>query len=382
MKRLLLLACSAALLLVGCSDNQQTSKRGIQLLSESDFQAVIGQDSVNLYTISDSDGLTMQVTNFGARIVALWTADRDGNMTDVVLGYPTLSEYQTGDGYAGPIVGRYGNRIDEGKFSLDGKDYQVTINNGINHLHGGVGGWSTKVWQVSNQTANSITFSYYSKDGEEGYPGNVVIIVSYLVEDGKLYIEYTGETDAPTVLNPTSHCYFNLHGTPEKSTNSHILKINAPFYTPTDDGLIPTGEIATVEGTPLDFRTPTAIGERIDADFEALKFGKGYDHNFILDKEMPKDSWGGMTEAAVLYEPENGIEMTIYTDRPALQFYSGNFFDGTSVGKNGKAFGFRTGIALETQGYPDAPNHSHFPSTVLRPGEEYKHFAVYSFSTK
>lgn len=383
MKRILFLACSVALFLVGCASEQtKPQSKEVVLLSEADFSTVIDGDSVKLYTIKDEKGLTMQVTNFGARIVALWAPDRDGNMTDVVLGYPTIGEYQTGDGYAGPIVGRYGNRIDEGKFSLDGKDYQVTINNGINHLHGGIGGWSTKAWTVSNQTANSITMSYYSKDGEEGYPGNVAIVVCYLIEGGKLYIEYTATTDAPTVVNPTSHCYFNLHGSAEKSTNSHILKINAPFYTPTDDGLIPTGEIASLDGTPLDFRTPTPIGERIDADFEAIKFGKGYDHNFVLDKNMPKDSWGGMTEAAVLYEPANGIEMTIWTDRPALQFYSGNFFDGTSVGKNGVPFGFRTGIALETQGYPDAPNHSNFPSTVLRPGEEYKHFAVYSFSTK
>ncbi len=379
MKRTILSAFAALLMLAGCTETP--APRQVTLLPEADFQTAIDREETNIYTISDPKGLTLQVTNFGARIVALWAPDRDGNMTDVVLGYPTIAEYQTGDGYAGPIVGRYGNRIDEGKFTLDGKEYQVTINDGINHLHGGVGGWSTKVWVVSNQTENSITLGYYSPDGEEGYPGNVSVIVTYLIQGNDLFIEYTAVTDAPTVLNPTSHCYFNLHGDTEKSTNSHLLKINAPFYTPTDDGLIPTGEVASLDGTPLDFRTATAIGERIDADFEAIAFGKGYDHNFVLDKAMPTNDWG-MTEAAVLYEPENGIEMTIWTDRPALQFYSGNFFDGTSVGKNGKAFGYRTGIALETQDYPDAPNHSNFPSTVLRPGEEYKHNTIYSFSVK
>lgn len=378
MKRTLLAACAAIMMLAGCSE----APRQATLLPESDFQTVIEGENVGLYTIGQQDGITMQVTNFGARIVALWVPDRDGNMTDVVLGYPNIAAYQTGDGYAGPIVGRFGNRIGEGKFSLDGKDYQVTINNGVNHLHGGIGGWSTRAWVVTNKTENSITMSYHSPDGEEGYPGAVSIIVTYLIDsNNQLFIEYKAITDAPTVLNPTSHCYFNLHGTAEKSTNSHILKINAPYYTPTDEGLIPTGEIASIEGTPLDFRTPTAIGERIEADFEALHFGKGYDHNFVLDKDMAKNDWG-MTEAAVLYEPANGIEMTILTDRPALQFYSGNFFDGTSVGKNDIAFGFRTGIALETQDFPDAPNHDNFPSTVLRPGEEYTQQTIYAFSTK
>ena len=254
----------------------------------------------------------MQVTNYGARIASLFVADREGNPTDVVLGYPTIDGHLNGDGYAGPIVGRYGNRIDKGIFTLDGVEYTTTINNGVNHLHGGVGGWSTHAWNVDTVTDNSITLSYLSADGEEGYPGNVIITVTYTLCGNDLVLDYRATTDAPTVLNPTSHCYFNLHGNSEVSTNSHILKINAAEFTPTDEGLIPTGEIAALEGTPLDFRTPTAIGERIEAEFEALTFGAGYDHNFILDKATPNEA--GLTEAAVLYEAANGIEMTILTD--------------------------------------------------------------------
>ena len=375
MKKTILAAFAAALMCVGCAETPRTAA----LLNEADYQTEIDGKPVGLYTLQ-SEGITMQVTNYGARIASLFVADREGNPTDVVLGYPTIDGHLNGDGYAGPIVGRYGNRIGKGIFTLDGVEYTTTINNGENHLHGGVGGWSTHAWNVDAASDNSITLSYLSADGEEGYPGNVIITVTYTLCGNDLVLDYRATTDAPTVLNPTSHCYFNLHGDSEVSTNSHILKINAAEFTPTDAGLIPTGEIAALEGTPLDFRTPTAIGERIEAEFEALTFGAGYDHNFILDKATPNEA--GLTEAAVLYEPANGIEMTILTDQVALQFYSGNFFDGTSIGKADKALCYRAGIALEAQGYPDAPNHDNFPSTVLRPGEEYTQKTIYSFGVK
>ena len=375
MKKTILAAFAAALMCVGCAEAPRTAA----LLNEADYQTEIDGKPVGLYTLQ-SEGITMQVTNYGARIASLFVADREGNPTDVVLGYPTINGHLNGDGYAGPIVGRYGNRIGKGIFTLDGVEYTTTINNGENHLHGGVGGWSTHAWNVDAATDNSITLSYMSADGEEGYPGNVIITVTYTLCGNDLVLDYRATTDAPTVLNPTSHCYFNLHGDSEVSTNSHILKINAAEFTPTDAGLIPTGEIAALEGTPLDFRTPTAIGERIEAEFEALTFGAGYDHNFILDKATPNEA--GLTEAAVLYEPANGIEMTILTDQVALQFYSGNFFDGSTNGKYGKPLSFRESVALETQKHPDAINHDGFPSIVLNPDEVYTHVCIYKFYTK
>lgn len=376
MKKMFMAAAAAIMLCVGCTTE---APRTEALLNQSDYQTQIDGKPVDLYTLQ-SEGITMQVTNYGARIAGLWVPDRDGNKVDVVLGYPTIDQHLNGDGYAGPIVGRYGNRIGKGKFSLDGVEYQTTINNGEHHLHGGIGGWSTHAWNVDNVGDNTITMSYLSADGEEGYPGNVIITVTYTLAGNDLILDYRATTDAPTVLNPTSHCYFNLHGDSEVSTNSHVLRINAAEYTPTDAGLIPTGEIATLEGTPLDFRTATVIGERIEEDFEALKFGAGYDHNFVLDKSTPNEA--GLTEAAVVYEPANGIEMSILTDQVALQFYSGNFFDGTSIGKGDKPLCYRAGIALEAQGYPDAPNHDNFPSRVLRPGEEYTQQTIYRFATK
>ena len=337
--------------------------------------------------MQNANGMTVQLTNYGARIAALWVPSADG-FKDVVWGYDSIDAYlNAGDKYSGPVVGRYGNRIKDGKFTLDGKEYRLTVNENGNQLHGGAGGFSTKVWdaeQFTDAEGNpAVKMTYLSADGEEGYPGNLTISVTYtLTPENEVAIDYSATTDAPTVLNPTSHVYYNLHGTSAKSTDSHLMTIYADGYTPTDAELIPTGEIAPVEGTPMDFRTATAIGARMDTpDFEPLRFGKGYDHNWVLNKTTDGTHTGAHI-AAEVYEPETGIVMKIYTDQPGLQFYAGQGMDGKETGKRGDIHNVRSGIALETQNFPDAPNHENFPSSVLRPGETYTQHTVYAFSLK
>lgn len=380
MKSYLLIAAMA--LTVGLCSFCSSPKSNYTMLKAKDFDTVLNGHKVGLYTLENKNGMAVQITNFGARLVSVWVPSKKG-WEDVIWGFSTIREYlNTNDLFCGPIVGRYGNRIAKGKFSLNGKEYQTSINNGENHLHGGSAGWWSKVWDakaVKDEQGNqALQLSYYSPDGEEGYPGNVLIQVTYtLLSDNSLKISYKANTDMPTVLNPTSHAYFNLHGNTAQSTNTHILKINADAFTPTDSGLIPTGKVVPVEGTPLDFRKPTMIGARIDQDFEPLRFGKGYDHNWVLN-----GSSVGMKEAAVVFEPSTGIEMTVFTDQPGLQFYSGNFMDGKESGKRGDKHNFRSGIALETQNYPDAPNHENFPSSVLLPQDTYHHTSIYKFTVK
>jgi len=379
MKKLLLSLSLIAALLTSCNG----TKKSVQLLQSSSFDTTLVGKKVGIYTLQNEKGMTVQITNYGARIVALWVPDKSGEMKDVVWGFSSIKDYLTAtDVCAGPIVGRYANRIGKGKFTLDGKSYQLTLNNNGNQLHGGSKGFFTKVWDarpLKNAAGEeSLELSYTSPAGEEGYPGTLKVKVIYTVtKQNELTINYEAITDTPTVINLTSHAYFNLHGTTEKSTNSHVLTIFADKYTPTDSMLIPTGEIAGLGGTPLDFRKPTAIGERIGADFPALKYGKGYDHNFVLNKKA-----GELSLAAEVYEPANGIVMKVTTDQPGIQFYSGNFMDGVDVGKRGDKHNYRCGFALETQNFPDAPNHPNFPLSVLRPGETYKHTCVYGFSIK
>lgn len=355
----------------------------VKPLPKSNFDTLLAGQKVTLYTLRNHNGMVAQITNYGARLVSLWVPSKKGGFKDVLWGYPTIKAYLSAtDVFAGPIVGRYGNRIAKGKFSLDGKEYSLTLNNNGNHLHGGINGFWKKVWNAkpakSAQGEDALVLTYVSPDGEEGYPGNVTIKVTYtLTKSNDLTIAYEATTDAPTIINPTSHAYFNLHGTSKESTNSHVLTIYADSYTPTDSLLIPTGKIAYVDGTPLDFRKPTTIGKRIGDNFEALKFGKGYDHNWILNKKG-----GEVTLAAEVFETQTGILMKVYTDQRGLQFYSGNFMDGIDTGKRGEKHMYRSGIALETQNFPDAPNHSNFPSAVLRPGETYMHFSKYSFSIR
>jgi aldose 1-epimerase len=376
MKKTILFLTVITLIISACT----SKKTSVLLLPESNFDTTIVDQKITLYTLKNENGMTAQITNYGARIVSLWVPASDGDFKDVVWGYESIKAYLSAtDIFAGPIVGRYGNRIGKGQFSLDGKAYQLTLNNNGNQLHGGKGGFFIKVWNArpfkNEKGEESLEMTYLSPAGEEGYPGNLSIKVIYsLSSNNELSINYEATTDSTTILNPTSHCYFNLHGTTAQSTNSHILTIFADKYTPTDSLLIPTGEITDLTGTPLDFRKATAIGDRIETDFLALKYGKGYDHNFVLNKKQ-----GEVSLAAEVYEPATGIVMKVITDQPALQFYSGNFMDGVDTGKRGDKHNYRTGIALETQNYPDAPNHANFPNSVLKTGETYKHVCVYKF---
>lgn len=333
------------------------------------------------YTLTNDSGMSVQIINYGATVTSLRVPDRNGVMSDVILGYDNLQGYINGTAYFGAIVGRYGNRIAKGRFELDGKQYQLATNNGENHLHGGNIGFNKVLWDasvLSDSGEPSLQLQYTSPDGEEGYPGTVTLKVVYtLTEKNGLRIDYEGTTDKPTILNPTNHSYFNLSGSFTDTILNHQLTIEADNYTPVDAGLIPTGEIAGVADTPMDFRTPRTIGERIEDKDQQLVYGKGYDHNWVL-----RDFTGEVRKVAELYEPKSGRLMTVFTDQPGLQFYSGNFLDGTDKGKNGVAYQHRTGLCLETQAFPDSPNKPQFPSVTLRPGQLYYQTTIYQFSTR
>ena len=359
---------------------------GAKLIPNSDFKGILNGKEVSLYTLKNNSGMVAQITNFGGRVVALWIPDRNGKFADIVTGYKTFNDYQkSNEMFFGALIGRYGNRIANGKFTLNGINYQLPLNNGKNTLHGGPKGYHNVVWKAhafKNRIGeDALELTYLSPNGEEGFPGNVSDTVVYtLTNQNELKIEYTAATDKPTVINLTHHSFFNLNGFSEgtaKTINTHILQINGSTFTPTDDGLIPTGQILAVKGTPMDFTNPTTIGGRVNENYQALLFGKGYDHNWILDKKQ-----GETTEAAVIYEPSNGRLMRVITDQPALQFYGGNFFEGKDTGKYGEVYAFRTSFALETQHYPDSPNQPNFPSTVLNPGEIYIHNCIYKFEVK
>jgi aldose 1-epimerase len=352
----------------------------LPLLIDLAFAATVDQKQVALYTLHNGD-ITMQVTNFGARVVSLWTPDRNGTYEDIVLGYPDIESYinNKGERFLGCVVGRYANRIANGKFILNGNTYTLPLNSGGQTLHGGLKGFDSVVWDVENADEHEITFSYFSKSGEEGFPGNVRILMTYsLTADNEFKITYRATTDSTTVINLSHHSYFNLKGEGNGSIENHILTLNASDITPVNGLLIPTGYLMTVENTPFDFREPHVIGERINGDHEQLKYGNGYDHNWVIDHKNA-DS---IEVAAIVYEPENGRVMTVLTDQPAIQFYSGNYFAGTVEGKYGKSHKPRESFALETQKFPDSPNQPHFPTTVLNEGEIYQHTCIYKFSTK
>lgn len=364
--------------LFACGGNKKSE---FTLLDPSAFETKLDDKPIALYTLDSGNGLTVQVTNYGLRVVSIWTPDRDGNYADVAIGYENIDRYlnNKGERFMGCIVGRYANRIAKGQFELDGTTYQLPINNNGQTLHGGLRGLDMLAWDVQEVTSNSIRFSYISPDGDEGFPGNLTLDVKYtLTPDNGLKMEYTATTDKPTVVNLSNHSFFNLKGDGGGTITDHILTINAGKTTPVDSVLIPTGELAPVDGTPFDFRTPTAIGERINADDTQLKNGLGYDHNWALDRK----SAGDVELAVTLYEPVSGRVMEVYTDQPGVQFYSGNFFNGTGSSKSGKPIGYREALALETQKFPDSPNHPHFPSTRLNPGEVYKQTCIYKFSYK
>lgn len=336
---------------------------------------------VELYTLTNANGLEAKITNYGGIVVSLLVPDRDGKPGDVVLGYETLEEYIENNPYFGTLVGRYGNRIARGKFTLEGIEYTLAQNDGENHLHGGLKGFDKVVWKadaVRSKNSVGLKLTYLSKDGEEGYPGNLSVTVVYtLTNDNELKIEYTAVTDKVTIVNLTHHGYFNLAGAGLGDILGHELMIKADRFTPVDKGLIPTGELRSVKGTPMDFTRAAAIGARIDQAAEQLVLGGGYDHNWVLN-----NGDGSLALAAKVYEPTTGRVMEVYTTEPGIQFYSGNFLDGSITGKGGKVYEYRYGFCLETQHFPDSPNKPDFPSTVLKPGETYTTTTIYTFSVK
>jgi aldose 1-epimerase len=344
-------------------------------------QIATGQ-ATEVFTLTNSHGIEARVTNYGGIILSLRTPDRSGHFDDIVLGYDTLGGYLHDTPYFGAIVGRYGNRIARGHFTLDGSTYTLAVNNGPNSLHGGLRGFDKVVWTASpfqNATGVGLTLEYLSADMEEGYPGNLRSRVTYtLTNDDRLIVDYHATTDKATPVNLTQHSYWNLAGDGTRDILAHQLMINADAITPVDSTLIPTGEIASVAGTPFDFRTPTAIGARIDQRQNTqIRYGGGYDHNFVLNRTgAGADS---LVHAARVYEPSTGRTMDIYTTEPGIQFYSGNFLDGSIAGKSGRVYHYRYGLALETQHFPDSPNHPNFPSTILRPGQEYRTRTIFAF---
>ena len=339
-------------------------------------------EEASVYTLTNAHGMEVRVTNWGGVVLSISVPDREGTVEDVTLGFDTLAPYTTGESpYFGALVGRYGNRIADGRFSLDGQTYTLATNNGPNHLHGGERGFDKRLWTAEPFETDStagLVLTRTSPDGEEGYPGALDVRVTYtLTDDDALAFAYHATTDAATPVNLTQHTYFNLAG-PGGDVLGHELTLDAGAFTPVDSTLIPTGEVRPVAGTPFDFREPRAIGERIGADDEQLRYGGGYDHNWVLDR----DGEAGLVRAARLYDPSSGRAMEVWTTEPGVQFYSGNFLDGSLAGRGGVVYGRRSGLALETQHFPDSPNQPAFPTTVLRPGETYRSRTVYRFSVE
>lgn len=346
-------------------------------ISEAPFGKTRDGAAVSIYTLTNAKGVEARIMTYGGVVVSLKTPDRTGKMADIVLGFDNLDGYQANPGpYFGALIGRYGNRIGHAKFTLNGKAYTLAANNGANSLHGGTRGFDKVVWTPRALPDGGLELTYVSKDGEEGYPGTLKVTVTYhLTDASELRISYAATTDKDTVLNLTNHSYFNLKGAGQGDILGHLVMLAADRFTPVDSGLIPTGELKPVKGTPFDFSKPTAIGARIENNDEQLKLGKGYDHNWVLNK-------GGksLALAARVEEPSSGRVLEVLTDQPGVQFYTGNFLDGTAKGKGGKVYAIRNGFCLETQHFPDSPNKPSFPTTVLKPGQQFKSTTVYKFS--
>jgi aldose 1-epimerase len=355
---------------------------GARPVKKSAFGKLADGRQAELYVLTNKNGVEATITNFGAALVSMKVPDREGKLADVVLGYDTLEGYVNDEPYFGATIGRYGNRIAKGKFTLDGKTYTLATNNGENHLHGGIKGFNKVLWEakeVAGKDGQAVQFAYLSKDGEEGYPGNLNVQVVYTLTDAnELRIDYTAMTDKDTVVNLTNHSYFNLAGQGMGDILGHELMIDADRFTPVDAGLIPTGELRPVQGTPFDFRKPTAIGARINQPDEQLKIGRGYDHNWVLSS----GGKGAPALAARAYEPKSGRVLEVWTTEPGVQFYSGNFLDGSVKGKGGQPYQHRYGFCLETQHFPDSPNQPKFPSTVLKPGATLRSTTLFKFSAK
>ena len=366
---------AALLMLAACKPTDPGVKGSV---TKHAFGKTAKGEAVDLYTLKNKNGTEIAITNYGGVVVSLKTVDKLGRLANIALGFDKFEGYLTPPPYFGAIIGRYGNRIAKGKFTLDGKEYTLARNDGANTLHGGTEGFDKKVWTAQSQStpeSQSLVLKYTSKDGEEGYPGTLDVTVTYtLNETDDLTIDYRAKTDKATVLNLTNHTYFNLAGEGPGDILAHNMTVNASRFTPVDAGLIPTGELKSVDGTPFDFRKATSIGARINAEDEQLKLGKGYDHNYVLDRKG-----SGLELAASASEATSGRVLEVWTTEPAVQFYTGNFLDGSLVGTSSRPYAKRTGFCLETQHYPDSPNQPAFPTTVLKPGEEYKTTTVWKF---
>jgi aldose 1-epimerase len=354
-------------------------------ITSATFGTLPGGRTARLFTLTNAHGMQAKITNYGGIVTSLRVPDRRGRLGDVVLGYDNLASYVKATPYFGAIAGRYGNRIAKGRFTLDGKTYQLATNNGPNHLHGGVVGFDKRLWRATTrrtQDGVALDLRYFSPSGEEGYPGNLQTRVTYtLTNANTLRINYRATTDKATPFNPTHHSYFNLTDGGRTPILDHVLQLRAHRFTVIDNTSIPTGELRSVVGTPFDFLRPTPIGARLkpkgqtESD-EQLRNGSGYDHNFVLDGPR-----GQVRRIARVVAPKTGRVMTVFTDRPGVQLYTGNFLDATNIGKGGVPYGFRSGFCLEAQGFPDSPNHPSFPSTILRPGQVYRQTTIYAFST-
>lgn len=351
-------------------------KMGLNLISSETFDTIIDDQEVKLYTLKNKWGVTAQITNYGGRVVSLWLPDKTGHFEDVVLGFNDMDTYEKSkEKYFGALIGRYGNRIAKGRFVLEDSTYLLVKNNGENHLHGGNKGFESVVWKVNSFTENKLFLSYFSPHMEEGYPGNLTVNVEYqLTDENELSIQYFAQSDQTTIINLTHHSFFNLKGAGNGNVNDHLLQINADYFTPIDDQLIPTGVIQKVVNTPFDFLLPTQIGSRIDALDDQLTYGHGYDHNYVLN---PSDSI--VSFAARVVEPVSKRTLEVYTNEPGMQFYGGNFLDGTVKGKKDKNYEHRGAFCLETQHFPDSPNKIKFPSTSLAAEEPYYSICIYKF---
>lgn len=365
------------LFMTSCANNS-TSEKTVSGLDPANFRTEIDGVPTDLYVLKNKNGMEVCITNFGGRIVSVTVPDKDGVMRDVVLGFDSIQDYMKYDNNFGATIGRYGNRLAQGKITVDGVEYQLPKNDHGHCLHGGAQGFHTRPFKARQLDNQNVEMSYLSKDGEEGFPGNLTCKVTFsLTDDNALSIHYDAETDRTTVVNLTNHSYFNLDGDPSMNNSEYLLTINADAYTPVDSTLMTTGEILPVENTPLDFRNPTAIGKRIGDDFDQLKYGSGYDFNWVLNT-------GGdiNKKCASLESPKTGIVLDVYTNEPGLQVYTGNFLDGSVKGKKGIAYGHRSAVCLETQKYPDTPNKPEWPSAILKPGEQYMSQCVYKFSVR
>lgn len=376
MNKLILLVCTV--LMAGCTatTKEELTESG---LKRSDFQTEVNGEKTDLFVLKNKNKMEVCVTNFGGRIVSVMVPDKDGNMKDVVLGFDSIQDYIKYPSDFGASIGRYANRINQGRFTLDGVEYQLPQNNYGHCLHGGPKGFQYRVYKGVQKSDRELQLTYLAKDGEEGFPGNLQCTVTMkLTDDNAIDIQYEAETDKPTIVNMTNHSYFNLAGDPSKTSTDNIMYVNADYYTPVDSTFMTTGEIAPVKDTPMDFTTPKAVGKDINNyDFVQLKNGNGYDHNWVLNTK------GDISQvAARLTSPETGITLEVYTNEPGIQVYTGNFLDGTVSGKKGIVYNQRASVCLETQHYPDSPNKADWPSVVLEPGQTYNSECIFKFSTE